>query len=96
VVATHPDPQPALRALSELRERLCDALRDGYPPDDPELLAGLIQVHDLALWCRDAGLAYVRMGCSWSEMADAVQISDATLQSRWKKFYERGGVGECG
>jgi hypothetical protein len=96
VVATHPDPVPALRALSELRERLCDALLDGYPPDGPELVVGLNMVHDLALWCRDAGLAYVRTGCTWGEIAEATQISDATLQSRWRKFYERGGVGECG
>lgn len=93
-MAVQPDARSAREALQDLRLRLQDALRDGYPPESAELAAELIEVARLASWCRDAGLAWVRTGCEWPAIAHATGVSDATLQSRWAAWYRKGGV-EC-
>jgi hypothetical protein len=95
-LAVQPDAHPSLIALQDLRDRLCDALHDGFPPESAQLAADLIEVERLAGWCRDAGLAWVRSGHPWGEIAAATGVPDATLQSRWKTWYERGGLAECG
>jgi hypothetical protein len=95
-VAVVPDARPSREALLDLKARLKDAIRDRSPVDSPDLAAELIEVSDLAAWCRDAGLAWVRTGCTWGEISQATGISDATLQSRWTNWYKRGGFEECG
>lgn len=90
-----PDAADALAAIRDLRTRLNDALMAGDPPASSlvggRLVAELAELHRIASWCRDAGLAYARTDdrCTWAELAQASGISDGTLQSRLNKWYER-------
>lgn len=94
-MAVQPDATTALHAVRDLRARLQDALVDGHPPEGCEvgarLVADLVELHELALWARDAGLAYARLGdtCGWARLANESGVPLQTLQSRWKKWYER-------
>lgn len=94
-MAVVPDARPTREALYDLRDRLIDAMRDGHPADSPELAAELIEAAELAVWCRDAGLAWVKTGFTWGDIARTTGMSDATLQSRWTKWYRQGGIDGC-
>ena len=94
-MAVLPDARPALEALRDLRARIHDALVDRHPPESPDLAADLIEVHDLALSCRDAGLAYVKTGFTWAQLTAVTGLPDSTLQDRWKTWYAREGSDEC-
>lgn len=95
MLSVQPDAGPTLAVLRDLRARILDALLDQHPPESAEsvarLAADLVEVHRLSLWCRDAVLAYARLGdrCKWAQLAAATGLSDATLQSRHAKWYER-------
>lgn len=91
-----PDARPAKEALSDLCDRIRDALVDGYPPESCVLASDVTDIYELALWCRDAGIAFVKTGFAWGEIAEMTEVPDATLQYRWSRWHERGGLRECG
>lgn len=95
-MAVQPDARPTLAALADLRDRIADAIRDGHPPEEPALVAQVHEICELADWCRGAGLAWAREGFTWAELTNATGISDATLQDRWRRWYQRGGRKACG
>lgn len=86
-----PNVRPALDALTNLRGQIQAALA-AKTPSDVIVVRELAEIAELSLWCRDAGLAWVRTTHSWAEIADGAGISDATLQSRWAAWHRREGT----
>jgi hypothetical protein len=88
-LSAHPDARPAQEALDGLEGEIQAALDSGEEVESADLARAAIEIHNKALWCRDAALALVRGSRGWAEIATATGVADATLQSRVRTWRRR-------